>query len=102
MQPMALSSVDLPDPDGPRSATTWPGKTSIETFTSASTRVLPSPKCFDILLALTSGIVVSTCAISATERRCGVNPQGGPNPKATRHKADGEHDASQHKHVVRL
>ena len=36
-------SVDFPDPDGPMTATSSPGFTSIETPRSASTAVSPSP-----------------------------------------------------------
>ena len=36
-------SVDLPEPDGPMTATSWPDSTSSETPRSASTAVAPSP-----------------------------------------------------------
>ena len=43
MQPMMFSSVVLPEPDGPSSATTSPAWTFRSTARSASTRVSPSP-----------------------------------------------------------
>ena len=39
----ACISVDLPEPDGPMTATSWPRVTSSETPRSASTAVAPSP-----------------------------------------------------------
>ena len=36
-------SVDLPEPDGPMTAVSWPCSTSSETPRSASTAVSPSP-----------------------------------------------------------
>ena len=53
MQAMTLRSVVLPDPDGPRRATTSPGATSRDTSLSASMRVSPSPKCLEIPRRLT-------------------------------------------------
>jgi hypothetical protein len=52
--PFLLSS-ELPEPDGPRRATTSPGATSNEMFRSASTRVSPTPKCLEIPRRLTRG-----------------------------------------------
>jgi hypothetical protein len=54
----------------------------METFTRASTRVSPSPKCLDIPLARTSGTALPTCSSLATERRRRIDAKGGPNAEA--------------------
>ena len=56
MQAMTLSSVVLPEPEGPRRATTSPGATSSEMSRSASMRVSPSPKCLEMPRRLTSAL----------------------------------------------
>ena len=43
IRPMMVSSVDLPEPDGPTIATTSPARASNVVGRSASTRVGPSP-----------------------------------------------------------
>ncbi|OQB99091.1 MAG: hypothetical protein BWX79_03232 [Alphaproteobacteria bacterium ADurb.Bin100] len=43
MAPRHLSSVLLPEPEGPISPTTSPGATVMLTFLSASTAVSPAP-----------------------------------------------------------
>ena len=52
---MQLSSVVLPEPLGPMSPTTWPGKTSMLMSRSASTRASPAPKCLERCSTRTTG-----------------------------------------------
>src|SRR5256885_16352977 len=49
---ITLTSVDLPAPLSPTSATTWPGNTSI----SASVRACTAPKRFEIPLSDRTGV----------------------------------------------
>ena len=51
--PMTLSSVVLPEPDRPRTATSWPSPTVSETPRSACTAVSPLPKVRDTSRAAT-------------------------------------------------
>ena len=103
MQAMTLSSVVLPEPEGPRRATTSPGATSIEMSRSASMRVSPSPKCLEMprrldQCALDTGVVhvqppsaVAGSALSAART-----------PRRARQQADKDDHASERQHVVQV
>src|SRR5665647_757339 len=98
MQATQCSSVVLPEPLGPISPTTWPGKTSKLMSISASTRALPCPKCLDRCSTRTTGCrLVSAMLLPRTRQRFGrVDLERQPNAQRaggkTDHHRDDEHD----------
>src|SRR5579864_6100113 len=103
MQPTTLSRVVLPEPLGPSRPTTSPGKTDIETSTSASTRVMPSPKCFETACSSTSALGPVVSGMSLPHQRLGgVDLDGGPHAERRSHEADDEDDDEEHGDVSRL
>src|SRR5690242_16662392 len=96
MHPMQLSSVVLPEPLGPRSATTSPGYTSRLTSRSASTRVCPSPKCLDTCSTCTRGDRPSLAAMASPRQRSrGIDLYGEPHAETARRQAHHDHDDEQ-------
>ena len=100
---MTLSSVVLPEPEGPRRATTSPGATSREMSSQridarlALAKVLGDASQADEC-ALDAGL--SPC--SAPQRGGRVGLERGPHAKGAGQQADEDDNASERQHVVRL
>src|SRR5665647_1275218 len=98
MQAMQCSSVVLPEPLGPISPTTWPGKTCKSMSRSASTRAAPSPKCLERCSTRTTACLsVSAIVLPRRRQRFGrVDLEREPNAERaggkTDHHRDDEHN----------
>ena len=103
MQPMTLSSVVLPEPDGPSRATTSPGSTSIETFAQRiDARLALAEMLGDAADPHERHAACAVCPCQPPSAVAGSTLQRGAHAKPARHKADDEHDAAEHQHIVGL
>ena len=103
MQAMTLSSVVLPEPEGPRRATTSPGATSMEMSSQGIDARLALPKVLgDASQADQCALDAGPSPCSAPQRGCRVGLERGSHAKTARQQADEEDNASERQHVVGL